>query len=259
MSIIDTEEPDDLVEYQDSLDIMYQREKLSRLKKDFFTFQPSITPMMIKRLTKWFIETCANLYIHMDTLLLAVYLLNKILSFVRVSRRNLPLLGTTILYMSDKIKEDWQDLSVGDFVKATDFLYSDEEIFNMERIVLKKLDWNINIPIPTDFITVYCTNDFGVKCFDVVVMTLFGLIIDTDIIVDYLPSTIAYSAMIVSRRMQGITPEWNEELEQQTRYKYEDLVDCVEKLYLLYMEKSERRDIVDEYINNLILWAEPTD
>lgn len=242
---------DDLQEYQDAIDIMYQKERLYKLNKDYLSIQPSIKAKRVQTMIKWFIDTCRVLHLQIDVILLAVYLLIKILSFVKISISNFSLVSVTILYMSAKIKSDWGE-PVSNFVDITG-IYTDKQIFDMERILLKKLDWNINTLVPTDFITVYCIDDDNVKCSDNVVMTLFLLMLNSDIITDYLPSTIAYAAMVVSRRIKGIMPEWDEYLEKVTKYKYKDIIDCANKLYDLYTIDSNYRYDVNRYIKNLTM------
>ncbi len=70
------------------------------------------------------------------------------------SKEQLQLVGVTAMYLASKYEEIYFPL-IGDFVYMTDNSYTTEQIRQMERIMLRSLDYNLGSPAPTEFLRRY--------------------------------------------------------------------------------------------------------
>src|SRR5262245_38129930 len=96
-------------------------------------------------LNDWLIEVHSTFRLLPETLFLAVNTVDRFLSVRVVSLAKLQLVGITCLFMSCKYEEVMSP-SVSSFIKAADSSYTESEVLQAERYVLKSLDWNMNFP-----------------------------------------------------------------------------------------------------------------
>ena len=68
-----------------------------------------------------------------------------------MSRKKLQLVGVTAMLIASKYEEMYAP-EIGDFVYITDNAYSKENIREMERIILKALDFSLGKPLPLHFL-----------------------------------------------------------------------------------------------------------
>lgn len=68
-----------------------------------------------------------------------------------MKRSQLQLVGVTAMFIASKYEEMYAP-DIGDFVFITDTTYSKQEILQMEKSILKSLDFNLSKPLPLHFL-----------------------------------------------------------------------------------------------------------
>jgi hypothetical protein len=233
---------DNVVYEEDYLATLYENERLYKLTVFPPDFQRTIKLERFKGLFKRLLQSCIKHGISLDIFMLATYLIYKLLSFVRIPRKKLDLVGVTLLYTATKIISNTEYLPISYLTQSDDW-FTKEDIYATEKVILDKLQWNIYPPTPMDFIHRYCEYNVITTCDNTTIATLLALIIGTDIIVRYFPSTIAYAALLVAYSVyQTDTMNFNENYQTTLDYlnsiidnaTEDDLLLCRDELIMLY-------------------------
>jgi G1/S-specific cyclin-E1 len=120
------------------------------LKEETFIINPlylvqvqiQITGLMRTTLLNWLMETCNDLLLKRETFHLSVSIIDKYLSSVKISRKTFQLLGVSALFIASKIEEIYSP-RISDFEAATGDSCSMAAIVEMEKKLLKSLNWRI--------------------------------------------------------------------------------------------------------------------
>lgn len=102
-------------------------------------------------LTDWLVQVHVRFRLLPETLFLCVNIIDRFLSARVVSLAKLQLVGITCLFIAAKFEEIVSP-GVGHFLSVADSSYSEHEILQAERYVLKTLDWNLSYPNPVHFL-----------------------------------------------------------------------------------------------------------
>ncbi|KAJ7151126.1 g2/mitotic-specific cyclin cdc13 [Mycena filopes] len=98
-----------------------------------------------------------------ETLFLCVNIIDRFLSARVVSLAKLQLVGVTCMFIASKFEEVVAP-SVSQFVEIAEGTYTEAEILQAERYVLKTLDWNLSYPNPVHYLRrVSKADDYNVK------------------------------------------------------------------------------------------------
>ena len=96
-------------------------------------------------LLDWIMEICDLYKVSRDTYYLTLDYLDRFLSGTKgVKRRDLQLVGITCLFIASKV-EEVKSITVLDLVHLTDFLYTEEEVFQMEQKIIEIIKWRTSI------------------------------------------------------------------------------------------------------------------
>ncbi|CAD8050344.1 unnamed protein product [Paramecium primaurelia] len=109
------------------------------------SIQTQITPLMRAILMDWMIEVCSVYLMKRDTYYLAVAYVDSYLSKKAITKPELQLLGTASMLIASKM-EEVESKNPQDFEKASNYGYSIEKIYEMEKEICKILQWHLNIP-----------------------------------------------------------------------------------------------------------------
>ncbi|XP_067879815.1 G2/mitotic-specific cyclin-B3-like isoform X3 [Heterodontus francisci] len=120
--------------------------------------QPEINVQMRAILIDWMVEVQECYDLNLETLYLAVKMVDCFLSKQLCRRDALQLVGATSLLIAAKF-EEFCPLYVDDFLYICDDSYKRAEMLRMERTILQALDFDINVPTAYSFLRHYakCT------------------------------------------------------------------------------------------------------
>ena len=126
---------------------LYAGEAYSFLRTLQFRYGNTSVPILAKHshrglLVDWIVEVVEELGMSSDVLYLSVNIIDRVLKLVEVSPSKFQLLGMAAMLLASKF-EDVFAPCVEDFVQICDESFSRDEILEMERYVLKLLDYRL--------------------------------------------------------------------------------------------------------------------
>ncbi|THH00053.1 hypothetical protein EW026_g2423 [Hermanssonia centrifuga] len=151
-----------------------------------------------------------------ETLYLAVNIIDRFLSHRVVSLAKLQLVGATCLLIAAKVEEIVSP-AVSAFSTYAEGAYTEAEVLQAERYILKTLDWNLNYPNPINFLRRVSKAD----AYDVRVRTIAKYLLEIHCLEWRLlaapPSLIAAASIWLARLILG-SPEWTANLAHYSSY-----------------------------------------
>lgn len=102
-------------------------------------------------LMDWLIQVHVRFRLLPETLFLCANLIDRFLSSRIVSLAKLQLVGVTCLFIASKFEEIISP-AVSNFLLCADSTYTESEILQAERYILKTLDWNLSYPNPVHYL-----------------------------------------------------------------------------------------------------------
>lgn len=136
------EDPD--VEYDEELHAwMLGREGLTRPNTQYMKWHPCLNEKMRSILLDWIMEVCREFEMQRETFHLTVNLVDRFLSCVsEVHKNRLQLVGVAALFVASKVEEVYPP-KANEFALITDGAFTIQEIYKMERLVLRKMEWDV--------------------------------------------------------------------------------------------------------------------
>jgi len=136
------EDPD--VEYDEELHAwMLGREGLTRPNTQYMKWHPCLNEKMRSILLDWIMEVCREFEMQRETFHLTVNLVDRFLSCVsEVHKNRLQLVGVAALFVASKVEEVYPP-KANEFAVITDGAFTIQEIYKMERLVLRKMEWDV--------------------------------------------------------------------------------------------------------------------
>ncbi|KAK2174850.1 hypothetical protein NP493_773g00000 [Ridgeia piscesae] len=195
---------------------------------DYLTWQSDLAPGMRAVLVDWLVEIQENFELNHETLYLAVKLVDLYLSKARTKRERLQLVGATALFSSCKFDERCPPV-LDDFLYICDDAYTRSELLEMERRILKTLDFDIGIPLSYRFLRRYA------KCarMSMETLTLSRYILESSLM-DYAytrtsDSKMAAATLLLAMKMKRCA-QWDDTMIHYTGYRHDDLMPLVRDL-----------------------------
>ena len=127
-----------------------QREPPSKLGLS----SPDISMSMRRILVDWIIEVAEEYKLVPETLFLSVAYTDMCLQQLPISRSKLQLLGITCVFIAAKYEEIYAP-QIEELCFITDNSYDRSQIIEMERIILKCLDFSVTLTTTKTFLTIY--------------------------------------------------------------------------------------------------------
>lgn len=229
--LINTEDyRDDIYEY------LTKCERRIRPKANYMKKQPDINADMRSVLVDWLIEVAEEYNMQNETLHLAINYIDRFLSLMSVVRSKLQLLGTTALFVASKYEEIYPQ-EVGEFVFITDDTYTKKQVLKMETLLLKVLNFDLNIPTVHSFI---CHITVSAKLSSKVLYMAQYLselaLVSGDPFLEFVPSMLASASISLALYCLDYEQVWPDKLTATTSYRLEDLVHCIKCLHDVHVK-----------------------
>ena len=193
-------------EYLDEIynNLLSDEEELKyRPKMGYMTWQSDINEQMRAILIDWLVEVHYRFRLKSETLFQTVWIIDTYLSLIEITRAKLQLLGIASLLISCKSNEIYYP-HLNEFTDITDGAYIKNELIDMEKKVLKILDFNIIAPTPNDFYNIIAK----AFCFDEKQFYLGKYFLESALIdyrmIKFNPSVIACSCAYIVMKFFGI-------------------------------------------------------
>ena len=165
--------------------------------------QSDINEQMRAILIDWLVEVHYRFRLKSETLFQTVWIIDTYLSLVEITRAKLQLLGIASLLIACKSQEIYYP-QLNEFLDITDGAYAKNELIDMEKKVLKILDFNIVAPTANDFYNII-TKAF---CFDQKQFYLGKYFLESSLIdyrmIKYSSSVIGVSCAYIVMKFFGI-------------------------------------------------------
>lgn len=208
----------------------FEDETKSLPNKNYMKMQVDINEKMRCILIDWMIDVVLKYHLDHSTLHLSVHLIDRYLSKTTVMRKRLQLVGITAMFIASKFSLiASQDLPrVRDWVYITDHAYEQDEVHHMECHMLYVLDFRVMAPTAAQFF------DFlqEANSCDDVHRALAQYILELGLLqirmLEYTPSHVAASAILLSNRYMRRQPLWPDVMCQESRHSESALSECVE-------------------------------
>lgn len=219
---------------------MRSREKMFPLTKYMTNSLQEITPDMRSILIDWMVEVQENFELNHETLYLAVKLTDHYLSQTKSSREILQLIGAAAMLIAAKFDERHPPY-IDDFLYICDDAYNRKEILSMERMMLQKIGFDINIPISYRYLRRYA------KCSKTNMETLtlarfslelslqhYEFVGDSD-------SLLAAAALWLAFKMKNSTSNWSDTLVYFTSHREHEVAVMASRLNKMIQYSKGRK------------------
>ncbi|KAL1801949.1 hypothetical protein ACET3Z_030596 [Daucus carota] len=221
---------------------MEAEEKRRPLSNYMEKVQTDITIGMREILVDWLVEVADEYKLISDTLYLAVSYIDRYLSSHALSRNKLQLLGVSCMLIASK-HEEITPPRIEDFCYITDNTYVKEEVVEMEKDILKFLNFEVSNPTTKTFIRSFLRaaneNPTPNLKFEILVCYLAELSLLNYGFLRFNPSMIAASAIFLSNfTIQPEKHPWSLALQLYSGYEAFELVECVLALRFLQLCKG---------------------
>ncbi|KAI0634848.1 cyclin-like protein [Trametes polyzona] len=188
-------------------------------------------------LTDWLIQVHSRFRLLPETLFLCVNIIDRFLSARVVSLAKLQLVGITCMFIAAKVEEIVAP-SASNFLYCADSSYTESEILQAERYVLKTIDWNLSYPNPIHFLRrISKADDYNVQ-----VRTIGKYLLEVQCLEWRLiaapPSLLAAASIWLARLILGFS-DWTPNLAHYSSYRERDIIPTA-NLMLNYVLKPVR-------------------
>lgn len=218
---------------------MKQIELTTLPNPDYMSCQKELAWSMRGILIDWLVQVHARFRLLPETLFLCINIIDRFLSARVASLAKLQLVGITCLLVAAKVEEIVAP-SVSHFLHCADSSYTEAEILQAERYVLKTLDWNLNHPNPMHFLRrISKADDYDVKARTVGKYLLEVAALEWRLLATP-PSLVAAAAIWLARLILG-NDKWTPNLAHYSSYAESSLLPTA-NLMLNYILKPIRHE-----------------
>ncbi|KAL3087061.1 hypothetical protein niasHS_005300 [Heterodera schachtii] len=204
-----------------------------------------ITVEIRAKLIDWMVELQETFELNHETLYLAVKLVDMFLNRTtdKVVSTQMQLIASAALFVASKFDERAPPL-IDDFIYLAEDSFTREQILDMERVLLKEVNFDLGSPLSYRFLRRYarvCKLDMGT-------LTLARYVLETSLMfLDYCrisESRIAAACLLLALRMKGIG-EWGPVLHKYTGFKHSDIEPLMWRLNRMIIERKQHYPDLD--------------
>lgn len=235
--------------YADIYNYLRAKEGSCRPSKHYMSRQTDVTTSMRNILVDWLVEVGEEYKLHRETLFLAITYIDKFLSLVGVHRPKLQLVGAASMFIAAKYEEIYPP-DVGEFVYITDDTYTRNQVLKMESVILKLLEFKVALPTVNWFTERFLANlEMDDKAKHLAFFFIELSLIEIEEFLQYRPSMIAASAVVLARQTAGITDPMPAELATMCKYSRSELQNCITSLHKLHQRSRtmQQQAVVEKY------------
>ncbi|KAM3324300.1 G2/mitotic-specific cyclin S13-7-like [Capsicum chacoense] len=231
------------VEYVEDVYNFYKLTEDESRVNDYMEFQPELNHKMRAILVDWLIEVHRKFELMPESLYLTINILDRFLSMKTVPRRELQLVGISSMLIACKYEEIWAP-ELNDFIHISDNAYARDQILQMEKAILGKLEWYLTVPTPYVFLVRYIKastpNDQEMENMAFFLAELGLMNYKTTIAC--CPSMLAASSVYAARSTLNKSPPlWTQTLQHHTGYTEDELMECAEQLVSYHLGAAENK------------------
>jgi len=224
--------------YEDIYDYLRLRETTARPGTNYMTRQTDVTTSMRNILVDWLVEVGEEYKLHRETLFLAIGYIDKFLSLVGVQRPKLQLVGTASMFIAAKYEEIYPP-DVAEFVYITDDTYTRNQVLKMESVILKLLEFKVAMPTINWFTERFMDAlDMSEKAKSLAFMFTELSLIEVEGFLQYQPSMIAASAVVLARLTVADSEYLPSTLCEVSKYSLSDMRACIRSLHQMHHQSK---------------------
>ncbi|KAJ9683875.1 hypothetical protein PVL29_016396 [Vitis rotundifolia] len=235
-----------VVEYVEDIYKFYKLIESESHIHDYMDSQPEMNEKMRSILVDWLIEVHHKFELMPETLYLTINIIDRFLSVKTVPRRELQLVGISAMLIASKYEEIWAP-EVNDFVCISDRAYSDQQIRNMEKAILGRLEWTLTVPTPYVFLVRFIKASIPDQEMEHMVYFYAELGLANYATMMYCSSMLAASSVYAARCALNKSPVWDETLKAYTGFSEAQLLDCAKLLASFHSMAAENKLIKAVY------------
>ncbi|XWS68093.1 hypothetical protein CRYUN_Cryun04dG0060600 [Craigia yunnanensis] len=243
-----------IYEHLHSLEIEEKRRPLPNYLEKV---QNNITVNMREILIEWLVEVTEEYKLVSDTLYLTMSYIDRFLSSHAISRNKLQLLGVSCMLIASKYEEITPP-HIDDFCYITDNSYTREEVVEMEKDILKLLNFEVGTPTTRNFLRILMRAAQEKCIYQELQLEFLSCYLAELSLLDYgcvqfLPSIVASAAIFISRFMiQPKSHPWSKALQCYSGYRPSDLKECVLAIHGLHLNRrgSYLRAVTEKYMQH---------
>ncbi|XP_050089772.1 G2/mitotic-specific cyclin-B2 [Anopheles aquasalis] len=206
------------------------------LRENFLDGHTEVTYKMRAILIDWINEVHNQFKLDIDTYHMTVSLIDRYLQTVKtVPKKKLQLVGVTAMFIASKYEELFPP-DIQDFVFITDDTYEKYQILEMEKEMVRALNFQMGKPLPTHFLRRFSKAAKASDLNHVLAKYLIELASVDYSTAHYKPSEIAAAALYISLFLFPLNNTgaaaciWNKTLEHYTHYTVQELIPIVQRL-----------------------------
>ncbi|XP_058834669.1 G2/mitotic-specific cyclin-B [Topomyia yanbarensis] len=205
------------------------------LKENFLEGHKQINHKMRTILIDWINEVHYQFKLEIDTYHMTVSIIDRYLQLVTdTQKKDLQLVGVTAMFIASKYEELFPP-DISDFAYITDDTYKKRQILDMEKKMVKVLDFHLGKPLPTHFLRRFSKAAKVVEKHHSAGKYLIELASIDYSTAHFKPSEIAAAALYISLYLFPLEncsgqKVWTKTLEYYTKYTVESLVPIVQRL-----------------------------
>ncbi|KAL1943824.1 hypothetical protein VTO73DRAFT_3642 [Trametes versicolor] len=204
-------------------------------------------------LTDWLIQVHSRFRLLPETLFLCVNIIDRFLSARVVSLAKLQLVGITCMFIAAKVEEIVAP-SASNFLYCADSSYTETEILQAERYVLKTIEWNLSYPNPIHFLRrISKADDYNVQ-----VRTIGKYLLEIQCLEWRLiaapPSLLAAASVWLARLILGYS-DWTPNLAHYSSYRERDIIPTANLMLNYILKPARHQSFFKKYASKKFLKA----
>ncbi|KAK9110005.1 hypothetical protein Sjap_018065 [Stephania japonica] len=192
---------------------------------NYMETQTDITPDMRGILVNWLIEVHFKYELMPETLFLMVALFDRFLSVVKIAKSEIQLVGLTALLLASKYEDFWHP-RIKELISVSAGSYTSAHMLGMEKLILEKLMFRLNIPTPYVFMLRFLKAAQSDRKLENLSFYLIELCLVKYEALSFKASLLAASAIYVARCTLHMTPASTPLLCKHAHYEESQLRAC---------------------------------